>query len=321
MKIVYKGTEQKRLDKYLVELEIDELYSRSLIDKLIKQGDILVNDKKEKKSLLLKEGDVLSITIPEPRSLSVEGENLPLDIVYQDDYLAVVNKPAGMTVHPAPGNYTGTLVNALVYHFADSLSSGGDENRPGIVHRLDKDTSGLLIIAKDDKTHSLLSTMFQNREIKKNYKAVVIGNPEPLQDTINAPITRSKTDRKKMTVGEDGRIAITHYDTIESYDYFAFLDINIETGRTHQIRVHFSHINHPVLGDQTYSSLKRTLNMVPANIHKKLKYLLSNHLNRQALHAYRLEFIHPILNKKIELECPLPEDMQYTIEWLERFFK
>ena len=226
-----------------------------------------------------------------------------------------------MTVHPAPGNYTGTLVNALVYHFADSLSSGGDENRPGIVHRLDKDTSGLLIIAKDDKTHSLLSTMFQNREIKKNYKAVVIGNPEPLQDTINAPITRSKTDRKKMTVGEDGRIAITHYDTIESYDYFAFLDINIETGRTHQIRVHFSHINHPVLGDQTYSSLKRTLNMIPANIHKKLRYLLSNHLNRQALHAYRLEFIHPILNKKIELECPLPEDMQYTIEWLERFFK
>lgn len=320
MKIKFDGTTAVRLDKFLVNLKIEELYSRTFIDKLISHGNIRVNDKQEKKSYLLATGDQIEIDIPKPKKITVEGENIPLDVLYDDEYLAIINKPAGMTVHPAPGNYEGTLANALVHHFKGNLSAGGDEMRPGIVHRLDKDTSGVLVIAKDDRTHSLLSTLFQERKIKKRYKAVIVGAVSEDECRMVTPISRSRTDRKKMAVTTDGKEAITTYKVIKYYDYFTYLDVGIETGRTHQIRVHLSHINHPVLGDLTYSSLKRTLNMVPANIHKKIKYLLSNHLNRQALHAYKLEFEHPVTKDIISVECPLPEDFQYTLDWLEKYF-
>ncbi|MCK4700864.1 MAG: RluA family pseudouridine synthase [Bacteroidales bacterium] len=185
---------------------------------------------------------------------------------------------------------------------------------------MDKDTTGLLIVAKDDKTHSLLSQQFQNRQIKKYYKAITVGIPKTAEVTIETYIERSLKDRTKMTVSNSGRIAITHYKIKKYFDFFSLVDIRLETGRTHQIRVHFSHINCPILGDNTYSTLKRTLSIVPFHYQKKIKYLLANHLKRQALHAYKLEFIHPVTGKEIKVEAPLPEDMEYTLNWLKEHF-
>jgi len=208
----------------------------------------------------------------------------------------------------------------LMFHFNKKLSIQHDPQRPGIVHRLDKDTSGLLIVAKNDRVHSLLSRMFQDRVIKKTYLAITAGVPAKVEDTIKTLIGRSKKDRIKMTITTDGREAITHYKIIKYYDFFSLTEVLLETGRTHQIRVHFSHINCPILGDNTYSTLKRTLSIVPFHYQKKVKYLLANHLKRQALHAYKLEFEHPVTKEIVKAEAPIPEDIQYTINWLEKYF-
>ena len=320
MKIVFNERTNQRIDKYLASFEIEELYSRSKIDKLILENHIKVNEAPVKKSYILQLGDVIEIFIPPAEDLSLIPEDIPLEIMYEDKDLAIINKPAGLTVHPAPGNTHGTLVNALLYHFRGKLSTGNDPCRPGIVHRLDKDTSGLILVAKNDKVHSLLSTMFQERKIDKFYKAITVGIPKESEDTIETFIERSKTNRKKMMVSNSGKTAITHYKIEKYFDFFSIVEIKLETGRTHQIRVHFSHINCPILGDNTYSSLKRTLNFIPSNFHKKLKDLLSNHLQRQALHSFKLEFIHPISEKKISVEIPLPDDILYAINWLNQNF-
>jgi len=320
MKIEYKENEKQRIDKYLVSLNLEELYSRSFIDKLLKNEAILVNGKVVKKNHKLTSSDIIEITIPPKDEVEIKPQNIPFDIIWEDDDIVIVNKPAGLVVHPGAGISDGTLVNALMYHFKEVLSTRHDPLRPGIVHRLDKETSGLLIVAKNDKVHSLLSRMFQDRIIKKTYLAVTVGIPPKTEDTINTMIGRSKRDRIKMTVTDDGRDAITHYKIIKYYDFFSVSEIILETGRTHQIRVHFSHINCPILGDNTYSTLKRTLSIVPFHYQKKVKYLLANHLKRQALHAYKLEFEHPITKEIIKVEAPIPEDIQYTLDWLDKYF-
>jgi 23S rRNA pseudouridine1911/1915/1917 synthase len=321
MKIIYKEKEFQRLDKFLSNNQIDELHSRSYIDKLIESGAIQVNDKPAKKSQILKNGDVISIDFPPKKDLNIEPQNIPLEIVWEDDYLVIVNKQAGLTVHPAAGNSDGTLVNALMHHLQGNLSSGSDALRPGIVHRLDKDTSGLLIVAKDDKTHALLSAMFQEKKVKKTYLAITVGVPKEAEGTIDTMVERSRNDRKKMAVSNSGKKAITHYRVSQDYSFFSVVEIDLETGRTHQIRVHFSHLNCPVLGDETYSSLKRTLSTIPHHFHKKVKFLLAKHLQRQALHAYKLEFSHPITGEQISVQAPIPDDMQYVLNWLERNFE
>lgn len=320
MRIIYQEEKSYRIDKYLIGLRKDELYSRSFIERLIKDGSITVNQEEVKKSYLLHHGDIIEITIPQKPDLTITPQNIPLDIIWQDEYLAVINKQAEIAVHPGAGNSDGTIVNALMYHLKGKLSSAHDPLRPGIVHRLDKDTTGLLVVAKDDKTHSLLSQQFQNRQIQKIYKAITVGIPRTAEGTIETYIERSLKDRTKMTIANSGRIAITHYKIEKYFDFFSLVDIQLETGRTHQIRVHFSHINCPILGDNTYSTLKRTLSIVPFHYQKKVKYLLANHLKRQALHACRLEFKHPITGKEIKVEASLPEDMEYTLNWLRENF-
>jgi 23S rRNA pseudouridine1911/1915/1917 synthase len=320
MKIKYRKKVQSRIDKYLAEAQIKELYSRSFIDKLIATGKICVNGQKVKKSYKLNPEDEIEIEIPAQNPNKVQPQRIPLEFVYEDEYLAVINKPAGIVVHPGAGNPAGTIVNGLVYHFKDELASGYEDLRPGIVHRLDKDTTGLLIVAKDDKTQALLSQLFQEKKIKKTYRAISVGIPTSDAGTISTKLNRSKTNRTKMTVSNTGRQAITHYKVLKKYDFFSYLEIELETGRTHQIRVHFSHINCPILGDPVYSSLKRTLTYLPENLKKKAKYLLANHLQRQALHAFKLQFRHPITKKNLHLEAKLPDDMQYTLQWLQKFF-
>jgi len=320
MKLIYKDDISIRIDKFLVQQDHPNLYSRSFIDKLIVNSFVEVNGKTVKKSHLLKSGDEIVIELPEMKKPEITAEDIPLDIVYEDSDLAIINKPAGITVHPAPGNEKGTIVNALMHHFQQNLSSGSATNRPGIVHRLDKETSGLLIVAKNDRIHSLMSQMFQERKVRKYYKAITVGIPGEEEGTIRTLISRSKSDRKKMAVSIEGKEAVTHYKIEKYYQVFSLVEVSLETGRTHQIRVHFSHINCPILGDQTYSSLKRTVNMIPYNYQKKVKYLLANHLKRQALHACRLEFTHPITGKEIKVESKLPNDMLYSLEWLDKFF-
>ncbi len=320
MKIEFNETEKFRVDKFLAMQESEDLISRSFINKLISDGNVTVNSKPVKKSYILSAGEIIEIELPEKIARKIEGQDLNLEVVYEDQYLAVINKPAGMTVHPAPGNFDNTLVNGIVHLFGNNVSSGSESNRPGIVHRLDKGTTGLVIVAKDDLTHVKLSKMFQNREIDKFYKAICSGRPQEDSGTIETLIERSKTDRKKMAVSDTGKLAITHYEVEEFFDFFSLMKVKLETGRTHQIRVHFSNMNLPILGDETYSNLKRALNMIPYHMQKKAKQLLNKRLTRQALHAYCLEFIHPRTNAAIKVEIPLPEDMQYTLDWLRKNF-
>lgn len=317
---IFEEETSVRLDVFLTNQNINELYSRSFINKLIKDGFITVNDEIVKKSCKLIQNDRISIAIPQQENTGIQPEDIPLEIVYQDEYLAIINKQAGLTVHPGAGTKNGTLANALMHHFNGQLSSGNDAFRPGIVHRLDKDTSGLIIIAKDDKTHALLSDMFQKKKIQKTYFAVLCRVPNPTKGTIETFLARSRTDRTKVAVSAKGRKAVTHYQIQRDYHFFSTVEIDLETGRTHQIRVHFSHLNCPVLGDQIYNSLKRTLSILQMQYHKKVKYLLAKHLRRQALHAYRLKFIHPVTNKHIEVEAKIPSDIQYTLNWLEKNF-
>lgn len=314
-----------RIDKFLLQINHENLYSRAFIEKLIIDSRVILNKAiVKKKSDLVNSGDHIEIDI-EDLNHSQEintplPENIELDIIFEDEDFIVINKAAGLTVHPAPGNYNGTLVNALIYHFENKLSSGSSVERPGIVHRLDKDTSGLLLIAKNDKMHSLLSTMIQNRLIIKKYRAITLGHFNQKEGVIDLPLSRSDRNRKKIAVNPNGRQALTKYKVIKEYDYFSDLDIELITGRTHQIRVHCSALNCPILGDETYNSFAQTISRVPAQYQKKVNHLLKNHLLRQALHAYEISFIHPISQVQLTFNSPLPDDMIYTLQWLEKNF-
>lgn len=287
-----------RLDTYIAS-KLNTL-SRTMIQRLIENGEILVNGKIKKISYKVQLGDILEINIPKPRETDIKAENIPLDIVYEDNDIIVVNKPKGMVVHPANGNLDGTLVNALMSICKDSLSGIGGEIRPGIVHRLDKDTSGLLIIAKNDTAHINMSNQIKNREVKKIYIALVRGIVGEDEATINMPIGRSTKDRKKMDVRKDGKEAITHFKVLKRYGKYTLLEIKIDTGRTHQIRVHLSEIGHPVIGDMVYSNGKNEFGV-----------------EGQMLHAKSLNFKHPITGKEIHLEAELPNYFKDILNKLE----
>ena len=250
----------KRLDAYIASQ--DEEITRTAAQRLIEQGAILVNGKKQKVSYKVSEGDIVTLEEIEAQEIELKAQDIPIEIVYEDNDIIVVNKPKGMVVHPANGNPDGTLVNAIMSICKDSLSGIGGEIRPGIVHRLDKDTSGLLIVAKNDKAHVNMSEQIKNHEVKKTYIALVRGIIKENEATIDMPIGRSNSDRKKMAVTKNGKNAVTHIKVLKRYEKYSLLEVNIETGRTHQIRVHLSHIGYPIIGDYTYSNGKNEFGVV-----------------------------------------------------------
>lgn len=289
----------KRIDSFIPMVQED--ISRSMVQKLIEQKNIKVNGKETKHSYKLKLNDEIEIFVPEAKEIDLKAQDIPLNVIYEDNDIIVINKPKGMVVHPANGNPDGTLVNAVMNLCKDSLSGIGGEIRPGIVHRLDKDTSGAIIVAKNDKAHIALSEQLKNHEVKKTYLALVRGIIKENEATINMPIARSKKDRKKMDVDKDGKEAITHFKVLGRYkNKYTLLQINLETGRTHQIRVHLSHIGYPIIGDEVYSNGKNEWNV-----------------SGQCLHAWKLEFNHPITGKKIRLEAEIPEYLKNIIKELE----
>lgn len=285
--------------------------SRSAAVKLIESGEVTVNGKPSEKKRTVNASDVIEITLPEPEEYEVEAENIPLNIVYEDDMIIVINKPSGMVVHPAPGNYSGTLVNALLYHCKDSLSGIGGVMRPGIVHRIDKDTSGLLVVAKCDKAHAALSEELSYHGIEREYHALVRGGFKNESGTVDLPIGRHPQDRKKMAVltqpGAIAREAVTHYEVIRSYGQISYLRLRLETGRTHQIRVHMSHTGHPLLGDEVYGPSSKTL------IEKHHPALFDG----QILHAKRLTLTHPGTGERMTFECELPDNFKKILELLD----
>ena len=287
--------------------------SRTYIQKLIREGAITVNGKPSKPGYKLRAGDQISLTLPAPRPLqTIEPEPISLDILHEDSALIVVNKPAGMTVHPAGDAQSGTLVNALLHH-CETLPGIGGVQRPGIVHRLDKDTSGVIVAAKTDHAHRHLSAQFEAHTTTRHYYAVICGVPPNETGTVDARISRSPRDRRKMTVtGTGGRQAVTHYHLLERYDRFSLLKLTLETGRIHQIRVHLSHIGHPVAGDHVYGGgYARAVHDAPPGAKEALVAL-----NRQALHAHTLGFVHPETDEQLTLSSPMPEDMLWFVEEL-----
>lgn len=276
----------KRIDAYLAETTE---YSRSRIQNLLKNGCITVNGKVPKSNYVLRAGETVLIEPPEPEPLDVVAQEIPLDIVYEDEDLCVINKPQGMVVHPAPGHADGTLVNALLYHLGD-LSSIGGIQRPGIVHRIDKLTSGLLVVAKNDLVHQSLSEQFRDHSAGREYLTIASGNFREDTGTIDAPIGRHPTERKRMAIVSNGREAITHWKVVERFGTYTLLKITLETGRTHQIRVHLASEHHPVAGDTVYGSKKPQLG-----------------LKGQALHGFRLHFFHPTRKEPMTFTVPLPD--------------
>lgn len=296
--IVKQEEQGKRLDMYVANQNSE--ITRTAAQRMIEQGNALVNGKKQKVAYKILEGDVITIEKVEAKPIELKAQEIPIEIIYEDKDIIVVNKPKGMVVHPANGNPDGTLVNAIMAICKDSLSGIGGEIRPGIVHRLDKDTSGLLIVAKNDKAHVNMSEQIKNHEVKKTYIALVRGVVKENEATIDMPIGRSTSDRKKMAVVKNGRNAVTHIKVLKRYNKYTLLEINIETGRTHQIRVHLSHIGFPIIGDYTYSNGKNEFGVVG-----------------QCLHAKCLEFKHPITGEKMKLEAPLPVYFEKILEKLE----
>ena len=290
----------ERIDKFLSVLVPD--CSRNSIQKLIEQGNVTINGLSVNKKYKVNTDDEILVVTGELKPLDAEPENIPLDIVYEDEDLLVVNKPRGMVVHPAPGNYTGTLVNALLYHCKDSLSGINGVLRPGIVHRIDKDTSGLLIVAKNDKAHIGLAEQIKEHSFTREYNAVICGHLKDQDGTVNAPIGRNPKDRKKMCVTmQNSKNAVTHYSVIEEYNGYSHICLKLETGRTHQIRVHMAHLGHPVAGDLVYGHDKK-----------------SAELNGQCLHAIKIGFVHPIKNEYMEFSSDLPDYFKGFIDKVKR---
>ena len=284
----------KRLDAWLAERT--EL-TRSAVQKLAEDGRVMAGGKPLTKNTRLTGTEAVSLLLPEPEAVEIVPQDIPLDVVYEDDDVIVVNKPKGLVVHPAPGHPDGTLVNALLYHCGDSLSGINGELRPGIVHRIDRDTSGLIIAAKNDFAHVRLAAQLQDHTLARTYRCIVTGNLREDAGTVNAPIGRCPADRKKMAVVAGGRNAVTHWQVLERYPGAAYVECRLETGRTHQIRVHMAYIGHPILGDTVFGSKKP----VPG-------------LNGQCLHAVGLRFLHPRTGAPVELTCPLPEEFQRQLE-------
>ncbi len=302
---VPSGKTKERIDKYLTH-HIQNA-TRSKVHQAIEAGFVTVNGKPVKPSYPVTPGDEIQVIIPKPPPQEAQPEKIPLTIVYEDDYLLVINKPAGMVVHPAYGNYTGTLVNALL-HYSKNLSTVSTIERPGIVHRLDKDTSGLLVVAKDDTTHARLAKQFSKKTVEREYWAVVWGSFKQKRGTIDASLGRSKSDRKKIAVVSEGKNAVTEYEVMEEFDSLALVRLKLKTGRTHQIRVHLAHIHHPVFGDPTYGG-RNTSWAGPESKRRAHMQNLLELIQRQALHAKTLGFVHPATGKFVQFDSDLPEDM------------
>lgn len=289
-----------RIDSCLSEK--NQKLSRSYVQKLLKESKILANNKTIKASYKVQEGDRIQLILPEPESLDILPENIPLDILYEDEDVLVVNKPKGMVVHPAAGHTTGTLVNAVLYHCQGKLSGINGVMRPGIVHRIDKDTTGALLVCKNDNAHRILAQQLKEHSIKRRYRAVVSGGFSEEEGTVEGPIGRHPIDRKKMAVNyKNGKEAVTHYQVLEQLKNASYVECRLETGRTHQIRVHMASIGHPLLGDEVYGSGKNPY-----------------HLQGQALHAMVLGFVHPSTGRYMEFTAPLPE---YFCELLNKLRK
>ena len=286
-----------RLDAFL---SADGALTRSQAARLIAEGRVRVNGKPAAKSARLSGGETVTVDVPQLRETALPPQDIPLDVVYEDDDVIVVNKPTGLVVHPAPGHPDGTLVNALLHHCGDSLSGIGGEKRPGIVHRIDRDTSGLIIAAKNDAAHLALSAQLKDHSLSRTYECLVTGNMKQDSGTVDAPIGRSSADRKKMAVVPTGRRAITHWEVVARYPGVTHLRCRLETGRTHQIRVHMAYIGHPILGDTVYGAKKP----VPG-------------LTGQCLHATGLRFIHPRTGEPVELHCPLPPEFTAMLQKLQ----
>ena len=283
-----------RLDKFLTEIYPDQ--TRSFLQKLVKSGEIKVNGKPViKAGFVVEGGDQVSASIPTPQAVEIEAENIPLDILYEDADVLIVNKPKGMVVHPSAGHYSGTLVNAIMYHCADSLSGINGEIRPGIVHRIDMDTTGALIICKNDAAHVDIAEQIKEHTVTRRYRGIVCGVVKEDEGTIEGAIGRHPTQRKKMAINEkNGKPAITHYKVLQRFAKYTYMEFRLETGRTHQIRVHMASIGHPLLGDFLYHPEDHSI-------------------NRQALHCASLTFTHPIMGEKLTINAKLPEDMQQLL--------
>ena len=286
-----------RLDAFL---SADGALTRSQAARLIAEGRVRVNGKPAAKSARLSGGETVTVDVPQLRETALPPQDIPLDVVYEDDDVIVVNKPTGLVVHPAPGHPDGTLVNALLHHCGDSLSGIGGEKRPGIVHRIDRDTSGLIIAAKNDAAHLTLSAQLKDHSLSRTYECLVTGNMKQDSGTVDAPIGRSSADRKKMAVVPTGRRAVTHWEVVARYPGVTHLRCRLETGRTHQIRVHMAYIGHPILGDTVYGAKKP----VPG-------------LTGQCLHATGLRFVHPRTGEPVELHCPLPPEFTAMLQKLQ----
>ena len=286
-----------RLDAFL---SADGALTRSQAARLIAEGRVRVNGKPAAKSARLSGGETVTVDIPQLRETALPPQDIPLDVVYEDDDVIVVNKPTGLVVHPAPGHPAGTLVNALLHHCGDTLSGIGGEKRPGIVHRIDRDTSGLIFAAKNDAAHLALSAQLKDHSLSRTYECLVTGNMKQDSGTVDAPIGRSSADRKKMAVVPTGRRAVTHWEVVARYPGVTHLRCRLETGRTHQIRVHMAYIVHPILGDTVYGAKKP----VPG-------------LTGQCLHATGLRFVHPRTGEPVELHCPLPPEFTAMLQKLQ----
>jgi len=287
----------KRIDAW-ISAQMEDM-TRSAVQRLLEEGRITCGGKVPAKNYKLNGTETLEITLPDPVPVDVVPQNIPLDVVYEDEDVIVVNKPKGLVVHPAPGHPDGTLVNALLYHCGDSLSGVGGELRPGIVHRIDRDTSGLIIAAKNDFAHQKLAAQLQDHSLARVYRCIVAGNLKEDSGTVDAPVGRHPVDRKKQAVVADGRHAVTHWRVLERFGGFTYVECRLETGRTHQLRVHMAHTGHPLLGDTVYGSKKA----VPG-------------LQGQCLHAVGLRFRHPRTDEAVELSCPLTEEFEKQLRKL-----
>ncbi|MBI3112045.1 MAG: RluA family pseudouridine synthase [Ignavibacteriales bacterium] len=304
---------KERLDVYLTHQV--ENATRNKVQQAIEAGLVLVNGRRVKPSHAVAPGEVLDITLSRPPRTEAIPENIPLEIVYEDDQFLIVNKPAGMVTHPAYGNYTGTLVNALL-HYCNALSNVNTPLRPGIVHRLDKETTGLMVVAKNDVAYQLIAKQFSKRTIDREYWAIVWGKFKERKGTIEASLGRSKRDRKKVTVTVDGKHAVTEYEVLKEFEFLSLLRLKLRTGRTHQIRVHLAHIGHPVFGDPTYAGRSNTWGGLEGKKAQRAANLLKL-ISRQALHAKTIGFVHPTTKKEVKFDSELPDDMRSVLERLE----